>query len=826
MAQNKKISKQSIEGIAGDLTFSKKNVWLWVKLPPAQFEFQDYDARVSAARQMDYTLANLLTSDDKALECHLLVSSRPFNSRQWVEEVYDRSQQDTPAPYLPTFLKQMHARVRRFEFREKLVLLGINLGARTEYASVGSVIPLGAVSNYFSSLFGVVDEYMSDKEIDFWDHRAQAFRASLASSQLHAEPVYAEELAFVIRKNFYPAMPSPDYDDLSTGNKEKWGEGEIAALFDAEIENRPRWLKICQMVDDQERIGYRATLSFARFPETLRYPEKFPWIHNASLLPFNTDFSSRFTLEPSRKVRKEVGRKNREAQDQARNQTSAGGNVTMDVAENLMKAEELDYFLSKSNEPWLFGRHRITVEAETEDELKQRVRQVIEHYRNSDIFVVWSTGDQMNLLMEGLPNDQVRVSSYYQHHQLSIISAGVPTGAGSVGDYVSRDAQGVAQGWLGPYLGYTTGSTREPVFMSVHSAIARNNPPGLVITGSPGGGKSFSAFTLTYQMALQGIWTIYIDPKGDAEPMVRLPGLEQARLLDLRKGNAGILDPFSIGEDKPTQKQMALETIELLMGGREAITHRQLNALARVLQAVAIQPQPSRNKVVDALLQSDDPEAESLGQNLKLLSELPFARLAFAPKGQHAIRPDQGLTIITLLGLDLPSASASYKTYSNSNRLAVAIMYLLTSFTRQLMMNLDKSHKKAIVIDEAWAVTSTNQGKKIVEEVARMGRSLNTGLVLVSQNAGDFSGDAVLNSVSTRLAFRAKTREEIEQVLTFYELEHNEGNYDTIRNLKNGECLMKDAEGRISTVKIDAWNQNMKQAFDTNPNTRGKTDSA
>jgi len=44
---------------------------------------------------------------------------------------------------------------------------------------------------------------------------------------------------------------------------------------------------------------------------------------------------------------------------------------------------------------------------------------------------------------------------------------------------------------------------------------------------------------------------------------------------------------------------------------------------------------------------------------------------------------------------------------------------------------------KAIFLDEAWAVTSTPEGAKLVPEVSRMGRSRNTALILVSQNAGD-----------------------------------------------------------------------------------------
>lgn len=818
----KKLSKQAISSIIGDLTFSDAEVYVWVKITPSQYEFQDYKSREKLARDLDLAISNLLSSDERALECHLIVSSKPFDSNEWANNLTTRALRNSPNPENTQFLQEMHNYVDAWKFREKVVYLGVNLGNRKEFSQAKSIIPLGPFTNVINSFVGVVDQYVSEKELKFWNVKAKAVRSSLYSSRVKGKEVFAEDIAYLIRKNFFPAMQAPTAKDLIWGEAEVWGEGEIGALVDAEIENGPRFLKITQLINGVEQSGYRATLCFSKFPEVMAYPERAPWIHFASLLGFSTDIYSRFSLEPSRKVRKEVDRKLKEVQDQARNQTSAGGNVSLQVQENLNLGTELDFALSKDNTPWVFGRHRIIVEAPTEELLKEQAQGIIDHYKGLDIFVVWPTGDQLSLLMEGLPSDKVRVASYYQRQELSIISAGVPAGSGTVGDSIIRRPDGKELGWMGPYLGHTTGTTVEPVFFSVHSAIARNNPPGVAITGSPGGGKSFTAFTLTYQMALAGIWTIYIDPKADALPMVNLPGMNNGttRLIDLKDGNDGILDPFSIGSNASEQKELALETIGLFLGGQATMGPKQRSELAKTIQLVASQPQPSLNKIVDVLLASTNDEAESLGQTLNFIRELPFARLCFAPKTQDTLRADQGLTIITLLGLDLPNSSATVDTYTNSNRLAVAVMFLLTSFTRQLMLSLDKSHPKAIVIDEAWAITSTPQGKKLVFEVARMGRSLNTGLILVSQNAGDFLGEGVTNSVATKLAFRATNIDEIDNVLRFFDLELHDGNRDVIRELKNGECLIRDADGRIARVQVDGWNQKMNYAFETNPETR------
>lgn len=820
MAKNTSQAGLTVTGIIDDITFSEQDVWLWVKIPPMQYEFLEYSERESLARALDLSIANLIQSDDKAIECHLIVSSKPFDTGDWANKLVRKNERNTPKPYFKKFVQLMYNRVDSIGFEDKMVLLGIKIGERYEFSPAKTALNLGALNNIINQVAGVKDKHMTDKEWEFWNNRAQNFRSSMYGSRAKMEKASTAEIAFIIRKNFFPYMPTPPIDDLTVGISNKWGEGELAALVDADIENHPKFLKITQNIYDKEITGYRATLCFTKFPETMIFPDREPWIHYAGMIGFPVGFYSRFTIEPSRKVSREVRKKIKEVKDQAYNQTGAGGELTLDVAENLELGEALDYALKKDNTPWVFGRHRLIVEGATEEELRENVQAVIDHYKAMDILVSWPTGDQMSLLMESLPSDRVRLKSYHQNQELSIIGAGVPAGSGSTGDKIIQKQDGTELGWIGSYLGYTTSRVREPVFLSVHSAIAKNNPPGLVITGSPGGGKSFTAFTLTYQMALEGVWTIYIDPKGDALPMAALPGMEDSKIFDLREGNDGMLDPFSIGSNPSEKVSLALETIGLLMGGQNKISAQQNVQLSQVLKKVSTEPEPSLNKVVDMLMASDNDDAKGLGATLDLIRDLKFARLCFAEKTGETLRPDTGLTIITLLGLELPSSAMPMDSYSSANRLAVAVMYLLASFTRELMMNLNKSHPKCIVIDEAWAITSTPQGAKLVFEVARMGRSLNTGLILVSQNAGDFLGEGVTNSIATKMAFRAKNPDEVDNLLKFFNLELHEGNKETVRNLRNGECILQDAEGRIAIVQIDGWNNEMNIAFETNPETR------
>jgi hypothetical protein len=339
-------------------------------------------------------------------------------------------------------------------------------------------------------------------------------------------------------------------------------------------------------------------------------------------------------------------------------------------------------------------------------------------------------------------------------------------------------------------------------------------------------------------MVVSGVKTIYIDPKNDALPLATLPGCEDTAIIDLQQSPDGLLDPFQIGRSDAERIDLALSTIEMLVGGRGEITSTASAELSKAIKVVLKNRVPSLNALVEILLSSRIPDANALGERLSLIKQMPYARLCFAERKRDASDPSAGLnldsrlTIITLLGLDMPSSQDSKDSYSHRNHLAVAVLFLLTSFARRLMLSTDEKEKrapKAIVIDEAWAITSTAQGSKLVLETARMGRSLNTAIILVSQNAGDFLGPGVTNSVSTKMAFKTEDAGEITNVLKFLELPDNRANREVISRLKVGQCLLKDAgeggsggeganiKSRIARVQIDNWEEQQRLAYETNP---------
>src|SRR5579875_3117789 len=237
--------------------------------------------------------------------------------------------------------------------------------------------------------------------------------------------------------------------------------------------------------------------------------------------------------------------------------------------------------------------------------------------------------------------------------------------------------------------------------------------------------------------------------------------------------------------------------------------------------AVSAGERPSLGKVVEHLEAAPEAAAKNLGAVLRSMSEMRLARLCFAPSGGDRIDAQGWTTVFTLAGLTLPDVGVKRDDYSYEQRLSVALLYLVSQFARRLLNGMDRGIPKAIVLDEAWAVTSTPQGAKLIPEVSRMGRSRNTALVLVSQNAGDLLNEQVTNCISAVFAFRSTERAETANVMSLLGVEPSDEHQAVLRSLGNGECVFRDLDGRAGRILIDLVSDQLRRWLDTNPTRAG-----
>lgn len=388
--------------------------------------------------------------------------------------------------------------------------------------------------------------------------------------------------------------------------------------------------------------------------------------------------------------------------------------------------------------------------------------------------------------------------------------------------------------WMGPYIGETILGYHTPVFFDLHTSIASSNPPGVYVSGSPGSGKSFFSMMMAYQSTLSGKITVYLDPKADSVNILNLQSdLGDINIWDLaddKKVEPGILDPFSLEKEPAQQQLLVMSLIETFAG---TLTSEQRNSLTPIIEDVIKLKKPSLRIVMQRLLaRRNDPQANALGNQLKLIEPLKFSRLCFDHYEGSAMKMGKGLTIITLLGLKMPDPNMDEKDYQINDRLGMGIMFLVTNYIRNIMIGVDDGHDeegkkrvpppKTVIIDESWAVLATKMGRQVISEICRLGRSLNTACVLISQNADDIDKFGLQNSISTRFAFRVKTIAEGEKVRESFDLPEDVGIAQSMINFDKGDCIMKDFNNNVACVHIDSYDKRIFDAFNTNPFERGK----
>jgi hypothetical protein len=773
--------------------------WAYFRLPTVSYEFLTPEEREALATNITIALAGIRMAD---AEVHLRIAHRAYPAAEWAMALNATSDE---GPGWREYLEEMYRHVWAKDFWNKEVYLGVRLGPRGAQLGSGVLAQLFAFYQRSEKVLGVEDDNVPDREIIRWTEAAERLGRALASSALYARHATSAEIAWLFQHAAAGGLGEPL---PSATPRRRWGRGEIEALVEGQIHNGRSLLRIEQPSGD----SFTAHLSFARFPDLMPFPDGEPWLHFADQLPFPVEVSSRMRLIPPVRASKDVARKLAHARDMDIHIREAGAEAPLALAEQIDAARMLEHGITKERLPFVYGWHRLSVSAPTEEICVQRVEAVVEHYRDLGIDVVNSTGDQFSLFCESLPGERLRVNAYAQRQPLRTIAGGMATATVELGDRVDESNAG----WIGPYVGETLGRARSIVHFDPLVAATRNRPTAIAITGEPGGGKTTLALLLIYQMALRGVTVAVIDPKGDAESLVQLLQARdrKARVIPLGSAAPGLLDPFSFGDDIAAKKTMATETLRLLL---PRMSEERESAMIQAVAAVSNEPGPSLGKVVDHLEQSADPASKNLGAVLRSMSEMHLARLCFDPSGGEQIDSEGWTTVFTLGGLTLPDVMTGRDDYSYEQRLSVALLYLVSQFARRLMNGLDRRTPKAIFLDEAWAITSTPEGAKLVPEVSRMGRSRNTALVLVSQNAGDLLNEQVTNCLSSVFAFRSTERVEVEHVMELLGVDASEEHKAVLRSLGNGECVFRDLDGRAGRIGVDLISDELLRWLDTNP---------
>lgn len=166
-------------------------------------------------------------------------------------------------------------------------------------------------------------------------------------------------------------------------------------------------------------------------------------------------------------------------------------------------------------------------------------------------------------------------------------------------------------------------------------------------------------------------------------------------------------------------------------------------------------------------------------------------------------------------GLNLPDPGASRETYTRAERVSVATLALVAAKALRLVSGNRQRHK-IVLLDEAWFLLASTQGRTLLNRLVRLGRSMNTTILLATQRLADLGDLSEL--VGVYFLFGQDSLAEAERALRMVDLDPEDAALrQRLTEYRQGLCLVRDLDGRVGEVQIDPVFGELLAALDSTP---------
>ncbi|SHF34946.1 AAA-like domain-containing protein [Seinonella peptonophila] len=640
-------------------------------------------------------------------------------------------------------------------------------------------------------------------------------------SCISAQPVTTTDLEFIIRHqafrgvkkeitgNWKPRVEK-NRDQASIQSNPK----DVRNLLLGEYEISPQHIRVRHVRDGTLEDEWTQFLYLSYLPDHIHFPGD-EWLYWLQYLPFPLDVSLRIRPIPNAQAIELIAKQKRRLNHYVSHTREEGKQQDLDLEQAYLETVEEEKNLRRSRAPLLDISIAFAVYGSTQEELYHRSHQLMNLYRNynKDMEVIVPAGDQLQAFYEFLPGGDTLIPDFRHKLKPEMVAQSMVNGSQYLGDN-----RGIFVGLTGP-AEFSNEMLNRPVFLHQSSAIQGGNQidtksPGILLIGQTGYGKSFAASLLMYQAIHHlGARTILIDSKGERSHWITdLPGLEgQVGLTRLGSDPKfkGMLDPFQLFPqvEAPLYAKDFLQ--QLVQVNRQHPWHH-------LIQEAIHQVKWSKNPSMSQVLSEIEKRDKYLYKTLSLYESFPFSQLVFGT-GESILNPldlDKPLNIIQIDELRIPERDKQPERYDEMEVLSKALMTPITGFVNQLVRK-NRLYNQ-IYWEEAWIPLSSESGRRAIEEGIRLGRYWNSGILLVTQNATDVPRELV-NNLGIKCVFKLSDEKEIERALEILEMEINQQNRQLIQNLREGECMMRDAFGRVGRLFFHCVFQELAQAFDTTP---------
>jgi len=676
-----------------------------------------------------------------------------------------------------------------------------------------------------NELFDTEYKEIFESEIKACDELSDAYYNE-QNKRLRMIKCTSETTQWLIRRMFKRGL-SQNISLRKSKNGEVWTPGKETILKDGEKAVRPHekdiltltesliepGSKFIKITNSDNKVSYQAFLVLTGIPDMLVFPGG-EWLLILQDYPIVTEVCLHITTIEHRESLRKLSGKKREIDSQVEH-VAQNDKVPDDLLEAQQSAEELEAELKQSRDPLTHVTIAICLASENEKALLQDVKFIREQYEDLNFMVEWPMADQFKLFMEFIPGAGRYMTDY-------IMKLPPATVAGSM--FPATRLLGDPLGSKNFFIG-TTGILEKMVFLNMARAPLLNRSASAAFLGTLGGGKSFNANLVLYLHSIFGSSALIIDPKGERSHWKdNLPELaEHISITTLMpgEGDRGKLDPFLIYKDDiNAASELAINIISELF--KISPKDAEYTALLVAMKNIKELEKPCMSKLVDVLFafpEEDDLRhiAKNLGRRIELLQEAGMATLLFGKGYEEGLSFDNRINIIQIQNITMPDPSTPKEDYTQEETISTVLMLPIASFAMQFA-HADKSIFKLVLFDESWALSTTQQGAKLYNGLARLGRSLNAGVIFIGHSVTDLKGDGIKAAITYKFCFKATVREEIERVLDFLDLEITDDNVHMVATLPSGTCLFQDLDGRVGKLKFDAVYEHIAHAFNTTPN--------
>jgi AAA domain-containing protein len=631
---------------------------------------------------------------------------------------------------------------------------------------------------------------------------------------LDSEPASSEELQWLVRRSFCRGVGEPLVDErfqpqalVLEAPDEEGGvlyrplEVDVLRLFDAPINVEARSLR----TESEQGDSHQALLCMGALPESVPFPGRRAELLFApiELLDFPIDAAFWARYVPNEQALRLVRRRIVDADNAFREESHGDHGPSAYTAERPQLARELEEYLSSGDHPpMLRASISLAVSAPSAELLEERVERVRREY--GSVKLHRPLGEQLRLFVSHLPGQPGHLTDYDDYLTVEQFGAMVPVATHAVGAEI------------GQYIGHTLTGARQPVLFDPTEASKTSRAPATLMSGTLGSGKTLCMELIMYQAFLTGSTICDIDPKGD-HALERLPGVsEHMEVIELsgHERFRGMLDPLRIGGED-TREDLACNFLLSILP--EPVSPDWQTEIRLAVQSVAASGGQTCGAVL-AELERGSEVGRDAARALAVHASSGLARLGFArPDTQPPDAGSKSITSLRIRNLTLPLPGTPRADMLEEERVGQALLRLLAVYALRLT-SADPGRHSVLGFDEAWVLLADGAGRALVDRISRLGRAQNVTPLLATQVLGDV--DELDGLIGACFCFGVETETEARKALRLLRLDEDDGPLrQRLLTFRNGSCLMRDYEGRVSPVQIDL-DPELLAALDTSPDNR------